>query len=89
MKKIMYFKLTMCPFCVAANRWIKEVIREHPEYRDIEIEVIDENRNRKRANEYDYYFVPCFYVDGKKRHEGTASKEMVERVFKEAYEPVS
>ncbi len=76
----------MCPFCLAANRWISEVLREHPEYEQIEFEIIDENKNRKLADKYDYYFVPSFYVDGIKQHEGVASKEIVERVFKKAYE---
>jgi len=86
MKKITYFKLPLCPFCVAANRWVSEVIKENPQYEHIELEVIDENRNRKLANQYDYYFVPCFYVGDEKLHEGAASKEIVERVFKAAYE---
>ena len=86
MKKITYFKLPLCMYCNEANRWITEVMYEHPEYADVEIEVIDEVRNRKLAKQYDYYFVPTFYVDGQKIHEGAASKEIVEQVLKKAYE---
>lgn len=86
MKKILYFKLPLCMYCNETNRWINEVMYEHPEYSDIEIEVIDESRNRKLAREYDYYFVPTFFVDNEKIHEGAASKEIVEQVFKKAYE---
>ena len=62
MKKILYFRLPMCPFCLAANRWISEVLREHPEYEQIELEIIDENKNRKLASDYDYYFVLVVFV---------------------------
>ena len=86
MKKVTYFRLPMCPFCLAANRWISEVLREHPEYEKVELNIVDENRNRKLANQYDYYFVPTFYVNDEKVHEGTASKEIVENVFRKAYE---
>jgi len=85
MKKITYFKLPLCPYCVQTNRWINEVMYEHPEYKNVELEVIDESRNRKLAKQYDYYFVPSFYLDGKKLHEGTATKKIVEEVFKRAY----
>ena len=85
MKKITYFKLPLCPYCIQANRWINEVMYEHPEYANIELEVIDESRNRKLARQYDYYLVPSFYVDGQKAHEGAASKHIVEQVFEKAY----
>ena len=39
MKKITYFKLPLCMYCNQANKLINEVMYEHPEYSDIEIEV--------------------------------------------------
>lgn len=86
MKKIMYFKLPLCPYCIQTNRWIKDIIKNNPEYKNIELKVIDEIKHRKLAYQYDYYLVPSFYVDGKKMHEGIASKSIVEEIFKKAYE---
>ncbi len=59
MKKIMYFMMPTCPYCHQAKRWMKEVIAEHPEYKDIEVQTVNEFTNRKLAYSYDYYLVPA------------------------------
>ena len=81
MKKIQLFKLTYCPHCVLALRFQEELLAEHPEWRDIPVQVIDEAKESALANTYDYYYVPTYYVDGKKVHEGHAEREDIERVF--------
>lgn len=85
MKNILYFKMRFCPHCMRADKWIQAVLEDHPEYRDIPIKTVDENEERALANEYDYYFVPAFYVGDEKVHEGVASREIIEKVFLEAY----
>ena len=86
MKKVIMFYLPGCPFCHAAERWVKEVQSEHPELEQLEIERIDERRQAALANSYDYWLVPTFYVDGQKEHEGICSKKIVERVLLGALE---
>ena len=81
MKKVTLFYLPGCPFCSAAERWIKEVQSEHPELEQLDIERIDERQQAALANRYDYWYVPTFYVDGHKEHEGACSKQIVERVL--------
>ncbi len=86
MKKILYFHQRFCPFCVAANRYLADLIAENPVYGKIEIEKIDENKEWDRANRYDYWYVPTFYVDGKKLHEGALSKGKLREVLDAALE---
>ncbi len=61
-------------------------MREHPEYKQIPLEIIDEGVERARANRYDYYLVPTFYLDDDKVHEGIITYERVSEIFQEAYE---
>jgi thioredoxin 1 len=85
MKKILMFTMESCPYCQNARRWMKELLRERPEYKDIEIEIIDEVEEPELADTFDYWYVPTYYVDGVKLHEGVPTKEIVENVYKEAY----
>lgn len=85
MKKILMFTMESCPYCVRAHRWMAEILHEHPEYKDIEIEITDEVEEPELADTFDYYYVPTYYVDGVKVHEGVSTREIVENVYKEAY----
>ena len=85
MKEVLYFKMRFCPHCNRADKWMKKVFKEHPEYKDVPLKIIDENKEYELANSYDYYFVPTYYIDGEKLHEGVASKEIIEKVFEKAY----
>jgi len=81
MKPILMFVMASCPYCQAARRWMEEVTNERPEYKAIPLTIIDEVQQPELANTYDYHYVPTYYVDGVKAHEGAASKAIVERVF--------
>ncbi len=80
----MLFIIESCPYCRKAATWMNELLTEHPEYRDIEVEVIDENAKPDFAAKYDYYYVPTYYVDGVKVHEGAATREIVDQVYQKA-----
>ena len=50
---------------------------------------MDETRDPAFADRFDYYYVPTYYVDGQKVHEGHAERDDVEKVFRlAAGEPV-
>lgn len=85
MKPIKMFMMKTCPYCRRAFGWMDEVKAEHPEYEALDITMIDEREEPETANQYDYYYVPTYYVDGLKVHEGAATKEIVEQVFAQAY----
>ena len=86
MKPITYFYLKECPFCKKAFRYIEELKREHPELQTVEIDTVEESEQPEIADRYDYYYVPTFYVDGKKVHEGGNFKEEMEAVLRKALE---
>lgn len=84
MKDVKLFYLETCPHCIRARKWIDEVKQEHPELQAVEIEMIEEKQHPDISDSYDYWYVPTFFVDGKKVHEGVASKEIVEQVLRSA-----
>jgi len=75
------FVLEHCPHCRRARQWIDELCSENPIYQDIDIEIIDEEKNSDLADLYDYYYVPCFFDGDIKLHEGIASKEIIQNIF--------
>lgn len=75
------FVLEHCPHCQRARQWIQELYKENPSYKDIPLEVIDEQEKEELASSYDYYYVPCFFEEHIKLHEGIASKEIIRNLF--------
>ncbi|MBE6115123.1 MAG: thioredoxin [Erysipelotrichaceae bacterium] len=67
--KVTVFYLENCPYCKKAFR-IWEDIRNEEKYKNIELELHEEREEAELANSFDYYYVPCFYYDHKKLHEG-------------------
>ena len=65
MKKIIYFYLPLCPFCHEADQYFKESINENARFKELEIIRINEAKEVKVANSYDYYYVPCFGLTNK------------------------
>jgi len=73
-----------CPYCIAAMHWMDALFAENVKYRELDIKMIDEIKNPEKANKYNYFYVPTYYVGDKKVHEGAASLEIVRRVFDKA-----
>ncbi len=86
MKNVKLFYLKHCPFCKKAIAYIDDLKAKYPELASIEIEMIEESEQVDVADKYDYYYVPTFYVDGKKEHEGGIYPEEVEQVLRKALE---
>mgnify|MGYP000867571943 CR=1 FL=1 len=84
MKKIKLFYIEGCPHCRKAFKILEELKAKNPQYSKIDVEYIDENKDVVSANLYDYYYVPTFFVDDVKMHEGVPTKEKIERVLQEA-----
>ncbi|MDY5931549.1 MAG: glutaredoxin domain-containing protein [Candidatus Ornithospirochaeta sp.] len=84
MKKITMFHFAGCPYCRKAERFISELEKENPLYKEIEIERIDEKLNPEIAEEYDYWYVPTFYIAGKKESEGDITKDGMRKVLDKA-----
>lgn len=85
MKRITLFYLENCPFCKKAMAAIDE-LKKQDWYKDIEIEMIEESKQPEVADKYDYYYVPTFYIDGRKVHEGGIFPDEVKAVLEQALE---
>lgn len=86
MKSITYFYLKGCPHCKKADDMLARLMEENLQYKKLEIHYIDENANPEYCDLFDYFYVPCFYVDGVKKHEGVAKKENIKAVLDWAME---
>lgn len=84
MKEVLLFELKNCPYCKRIHRFLEELYEKNPNYRNINIKIIDERKEKELANKYDYYLVPSLFIDGKKVHEGKMrSAEELEKILKE------
>ncbi len=86
MKPVKLFYLPNCPFCKRAIAYIEQVKAAHPELAAVEVEMIDESKEPALCDTFDYYYVPTFFVDGKKVHEGGIYPDEVEKVLRKALE---
>ena len=84
MKPVKLFYLKNCPFCRKALRYIEQAKAAHPELQPVAIEMIEESEQSDLADTFDYYYVPTFYVDGVKVHEGGIYAEEVEKILRSA-----
>lgn len=83
-KHVKMMMLETCPYCKQAFKMIDELKQKHPEYQKVEIETIEERKEEEKTKGYDYWYVPTFFVDDVKIHEGVPTMEKVEQVFIEA-----
>ncbi|NMB96181.1 MAG: thioredoxin family protein [Clostridiaceae bacterium] len=86
MKPILMFILKGCPYCKKALNWMEELKNENPKYAGIEVQIVDEQEQAELAAQHDYFYVPAYYINGEKVHEGAATKEIVKQVFDKACE---
>lgn len=84
MKAITYIKTAWCPYCAQADRFLEKLRADKPAYRDLAIEVIDEDQDPAKAGEYDYRLVPNFWVDGEKVMEGIPTQALIRQVLDQA-----
>ncbi|MBO5874919.1 MAG: thioredoxin family protein [Alistipes sp.] len=84
MKNVKLFYLRECPFCKKALRYIDELKAKYPELRGVEIELIEESEQADLANKYDYHYVPTFYINEIKVHEGGIYEDEVEQILRKA-----
>lgn len=84
MKPVIMFITSWCPYCKQAYSFMEDVKKENPEYAKIDVKIVDEEKEPEFSKQYDYYYVPTYYVDGIKVHEGVPSMDIVREVFKKA-----
>ncbi|HEY8888745.1 MAG TPA: thioredoxin family protein [Clostridium sp.] len=84
MKPVIMFVTEWCPYCKKALAWMETIKIQNPEYTGIDIKIIDEELKPDIAKQYNYYYVPTYYVDGVKVHEGVTSKNIILGIFEKA-----
>lgn len=89
MEKVKLFYQARCPFCKRAFAYIDELVKENPEFGSIEIEKIDELERPAYADQFDYYYVPTFYVGDRKAHEGGIFKDEVRRLLQSVLDGIT
>ncbi len=85
MKTITMFYQRRCPFCKKAFAYMDELLQQEP-YKGLQIEKNEETEQPELADQYDYYYVPTFYIDGEKVHEGGIFRDEVKALFDKALE---
>lgn len=83
MKTLRFFYLKKCPYCRQAIQWMEALRMENPAYMGLAIQWIEESEEAALADSFDYYYVPCYFLEGKKLHEGAATKEKIQAVLEE------
>ena len=82
MKEILMFVQAGCPLCTRALKWHEALTAKfHPEWARVPLRFVDEEVEKELADAHDYYYVPTYYVDGVKIHEGPVTQQDVEKVF--------
>ena len=84
MKKVLMMIQESCTYCSQALRMIDELKEERPEYKAVELKIVDETREKALADSLDYWYVPTYFVDGVKVHEGVPTMEKVRKVYEKA-----
>jgi len=80
--KLTLIILEDCPYCKRALRYINELKEEYPEFQIIEIETLEEEKQKELTASYkNYYYVPTFYFGKEKLHEGAIDKNEVKTLF--------
>ena len=62
MKKITMFHIEDCRYCDFARKAIEELRAENPAYKEVEIEMINENEHPEIIENYDYWSVPSLFI---------------------------
>ena len=72
-KELVIFYMEGCPYCRAARRAVEQLKKEKSEYAQAWITWIDEQKDTKTAESYDYYYVPSVFSGKEKLYEAHPS----------------
>ncbi|MBQ8087804.1 MAG: glutaredoxin [Clostridia bacterium] len=74
MQSLKLFYLENCPYCKNAKRAVAALTQENAKYAEIPIEWIEESQNATLAEQFDYYYVPTVFMNGRKLYECSPSE---------------
>jgi len=85
MQKLLMFYLASCPHCKRAFAYEEELKKRRPELAQVEVERVEERENPQLADQYDYWYVPAYFLGKECLFSGSPTPEDIERVFDRAY----
>ncbi len=77
-KELTMFYMDGCPYCRQAEKAIEELKRSNIAYQNVTINHINENRSPEIADQYDYYYVPTFFLRKEKLYEARPGESYTE-----------
>lgn len=80
MGKLTMFMFDGCPYCKKAESIQRRLLQEE-KYGTIQIEQIDEHLQPELAAQFDYYYVPSYFLGRRKLHEGAAGEAEIRAVL--------
>ena len=83
-KEVLMMVMAGCPHCRRAFEMMETLRAANSAYQGVTVKVVDETQEPAFAETLDYYYVPTFFVDGVKVHEGRPTLEAVEAMFQAA-----
>ncbi len=86
MKQLEIFYQDKCPYCKKALKYIQELQEENDTYRLIVPKLTNEEIKIDYADLFDYFYVPAFFIDGKKVHEGIVTKDEIRSILDKVLE---
>ena len=82
MANITLYHFETCPACGDAKKWMKELKLEQPELAGVQVDLVDVHKTPGFKPPAPFYYVPTFFVNGKKVLEGEVSKQKVEDILR-------
>ncbi len=84
--KVTVVKASWCPHCEEADRILSD-LQVRDKYRDIPVEVIDEEKSPQEAAKYKYDKIPNFWVNNEMIFEGEPTEDLVKKALETAMRP--
>ena len=84
MKKVIMFSLDSCPYCKRAIKMVEVLKQKNPEYKDVEIEIIDEDNRPDEYKGLTHELVPAYYVDGREVFNGVPNFDLIKEVLEKS-----
>lgn len=66
---ILAFYLEGCPYCSQARKAVEELQSNEKKYQGVGINWVEERQHPEISDKYDYYHVPCMFVNDTKIYE--------------------
>lgn len=71
-------------YCRRATEILEGLYKENPQYKKIELVILDENKDVDKIREFNYMLAPAFFIGNRIAFCGLPTKNGIDNVFKRA-----